>query len=164
MPSGMRESSKAVNGLAAEAVVAGNGVGDQGLDARVADVLELLVVGRVHVGFMGVEAGGAPADLPDLVEVGIGGFEFGAFFEGIGGEVGFEGFEGERFGAGGDVEIEIAPGAPPERLEDAVRAAVGEEAVGEAEGLARMLDAFSSCSERRGRLCALCCRRGLRSR
>ena len=116
MPSGMRESSKAVDGLAAEAVVAGNGVGDEGLDARVADVLELLVVGRVHVGFMGVEAGGAPTDLPDLVEVGVAGFEFGALLEGVGGEVGREGFEGEWVGAGGDVEIEIAPGAPPEGL------------------------------------------------
>ena len=43
--------------LAAEPVVAGHGVGDERLDARVADVLELLVVGRVHVGFMGVERG-----------------------------------------------------------------------------------------------------------
>ena len=55
----------------AKPVVAGHGVGDQGLDAGVADVLELLVVGRVHVGFVGVEAGGAPTDLPDLVEVGV---------------------------------------------------------------------------------------------
>ena len=95
MPSGMRESSKAADGLAAESVVAGNGVGDEGLDARVADVLELLVVGRVHVGFMGVDAGGAPARLPDFVEVGVAGFEFGALFERVGGEVSLQGFEGE---------------------------------------------------------------------
>ncbi len=59
-----------VEGLAGEAVVAGDGVGDERLDAGVANVLELLVVGRVHVGFVGIKAGGAPADLPDLVEVG----------------------------------------------------------------------------------------------
>ncbi len=85
------------DGLAGEAVVAGDRVGDERLDARVADVLELLVVGRVHVGFMGVVAGGAPADVPDLGEVGVAGIEFGALLEGVGGEVGLEGFEGERF-------------------------------------------------------------------
>ena len=136
MPSGMRESLKASSAWPREAVVAGHGVGDQRLDARVADVLELLVVGRVHVGFVGIEARGAPTDLPDLVEVGVAGCELGALFEGIGGEVGRQGFERERLVGGLDVEIEIAPGAPPERLEDAVLAAIGEEAVVEAEGLA----------------------------
>ena len=87
MPSGIRESSNAVSGLASESVVAGYGVGDEGLDARVADVLKLLVVGRVHVGFMGIDACSAPADFPDFVEIGVGGFEFGAFFEWVCGEV-----------------------------------------------------------------------------
>ena len=32
---------------------------------------KLLVVGRVHVGFVGVEPGGAPTDLPDFGEVGV---------------------------------------------------------------------------------------------
>ena len=58
-----------------EPVIAGNGVGDQRLNPGVAHVLELFVVRRVHVGFVGVEAGGAPTDLPDLVEVGVAGFE-----------------------------------------------------------------------------------------
>ena len=157
MPSGDARLVEGLDGLAGEAVVAGDGVGDEGLDAGVADVLELLVVGRVHVGFVGVEAGGAPTDLPDLVEVGVGGVEGGALLEGIGGEVGGEGFEGERLVGGFDVEVEIAPGAPPERLEGAMLAAVGQEAVGQAEGLRdRPL--------RRGRLCAGPCRRGLRSR
>ena len=119
-----------VEGLAGEAVVAGDGVGDEGLDAGVADVLELLVVGRVHVGFMGIEAGGAPTDFPDLVEIrDRPDCEGGALLKWVGGEVGGEGVEGERIGAGGDVEIEIAPGAPPERREGAMRAAVGQEAV-----------------------------------
>ena len=87
MPSGMREASNARERLAREAVVARHGVGDEGLDARVADVLQLLVVGRVHVGFMGVEAGGAPTDLPDLVEVGVAGVEGGALLKRIGGEL-----------------------------------------------------------------------------
>ena len=72
MPFGNARVVEGFEGLAGEAVVAGDGVGDEGLDAGVADVLELLVVGRVHVGFMGVEAGGAPTDLPDFGELGIG--------------------------------------------------------------------------------------------
>ena len=92
---------------------------------------------------MGVEPRGAPTDLPDFGEVGIGigcgGDEGGAFLEGICGEVGGEGFEGEGLVGGGDVEVEIAPGAPPEGLKGAVRAAVGEKAVGEAEGDAAFL-------------------------
>ena len=85
---------------------------------------------------MGVEPGGAPTDLPDLVELGVAGLQFGALLKGIGGEVGGQRFERQRVGGGLDVEIEIAPGAPPERLENAVLAAVGEEAVVEAVGLA----------------------------
>ncbi len=109
-----------LEGLAGEPVVAGHGVGDQRLDAGVADVLELLVVGRVHVGFVGVEAGGAPTDLPDFVEVGSAGLEFGALLEGIGGELRRERFQVKGSVAGGDVEVEVAPGAPPERLEGAM--------------------------------------------
>ncbi len=62
--------------------------------------------------------------------------------ERVGSEVSFQGFQGERVGASGDVEVEIAPGAPPEGHEDAMRATVGEKAVGEAEGLAGMQDPF----------------------
>ncbi len=124
----------ASEGLQTEAVVVGYGVGDQGLDAGVTNVLKLLVVGRVHVGFMGVVARSAPADFPYFGEVGVGGLECGAFLKRVGGEVGFEGVEGERVVGSGDVEIEIAPGAPPERFKGAVGGAVGEKAVVEAEG------------------------------
>jgi hypothetical protein len=54
------------NGLAGEAVVAGDGVRDEGLNAGVAYILELLIVGRIHVGFVGIEARGAPTDIPDF--------------------------------------------------------------------------------------------------
>ena len=99
---------------------------------------------------MGVETRGAPADLPDSVEIGgqggigcrTGCVEFGALLEGVGGEVGGEGINGEGLVGGLDVEVEITPGAPPKRLKDAVCAAVGEEAVGEAEGGAGMFDAL----------------------
>ena len=46
-----------LNGLAGKAVVAGHGIGNERLDAGVAYVLELLVVGRIHVGFVGIERG-----------------------------------------------------------------------------------------------------------
>src|SRR5208337_1223807 len=49
-----------LNGLAGKPVVAGHGIRNKGLNASVAYVLKLLVVGRVHVGFVGVEARGAP--------------------------------------------------------------------------------------------------------
>ena len=96
MPSGMRESLKASRAWRAEAVVAGDGVGDHGLDAGVADVLELLIVGRVGEGLMGFDLRGAPGDVPNFGEVGgqsgvgggAGGVEFCALLEGISGEVG----------------------------------------------------------------------------
>ena len=128
--------------LQREPVVVGYRVGDERLDARVADVLQLLPVGRVHVGFVRVEARGAPTDFPDFGEVGgeggvgVGtcGLEVGALLKWIGGEVGLERFEGEGLVAGGDVNCEIAPGAPPERLKGAVLAAVGQEFVAQARG------------------------------
>jgi hypothetical protein len=40
----------------------------------------------------------------------------------------------QRLGGGLDVEIEIAPGAPPERLKTAVLAAVGQKTVVDAQG------------------------------
>src|ERR1700733_2066467 len=79
-----------VESLMREMIVAGNGVGDEGLDARITDVLKLFVVGRVHVGFVSIEARGAPTDLPYFVEFGIAGLKGGAFFEGIGGELRIE--------------------------------------------------------------------------
>ena len=69
-----------------ESVVAGDSVGDERLYAGVADVLELFVVGSVHVGFVGVEARRAPTDFPDLVEIGIARLEGSALFERIGSE------------------------------------------------------------------------------
>ena len=50
-----------------------------------------------------------------------------------------QGFELEWFISGLDVEVKIAPGAPPQRLKDAVITAVGKEAVVEAKGLSSQL-------------------------
>ena len=69
-----------------------------------------------------------------LARSGSGELKCGPLLEWIGGEVGGEGFQLQGLGGGLDVEVEIAPGAPPERLERAMRAAVGKEAVGQAKG------------------------------
>ena len=100
-------------GLPGEPVVARHSIRDEGLDAGVAHILELLVVRGVHVGFMGVEACGAPTDLPDFGEFRIGGLEGGAFLERVSGEVGSQGLQLERLGRGLNVEVQIAPCAPP---------------------------------------------------
>ena len=100
MPFGKARLVERLQRLTGQPVVAADGVGDQCLDAGVADVLQLLVVGRIHVGFVRVEAGGAPADLPDLLQVGIAGFQLRALLERIGGEIGRQGLQVERLGAG----------------------------------------------------------------
>ena len=83
--------------LAREAIVASDGVGDERLDARVADVLHLLPVRRVHVGVMRVEPRGAPADLPNFFQIGLVGREFGFLFERKCGEPTLQMAELQRF-------------------------------------------------------------------
>ena len=129
MPSERRERSKVVDGLAREAVVAGHGVGDERLDARVAHVLQLLVVGAVHVGLVRAGSGGAPADLPEAPERRVPGVEAAALLEGVAGEVHGQAVEGERLGGGLHLDPHVAPRAPPQRVEDASRAAVRDDLV-----------------------------------
>ena len=74
---------------------------------------------------MGVEPRGAPTDLPDFFEVRVVGVERRALLKRVCGEGGCERFECERLAGGLDVDVEIAPGAPPERLKAAMRAAIG---------------------------------------
>ena len=95
-PLGAARAVEVVDGLAREPVVAGHRVGDEGLDARVADVLELLVVGAVHVRLVGARARRAPAHLPEAAERRVPGVEAGALLERVGGEVHGQAVEGER--------------------------------------------------------------------
>jgi hypothetical protein len=115
--------------LAGEAVVAGHGVGDEGLDARVAHVLELLVVGAVHVGLVRAGSGGAPADLPEAPERRVPGVEAAALLERVSGEVHGQAVEGEGLGGGLHLDPHVAPRAPPQRVEDASRPAVRDDLV-----------------------------------
>src|SRR5206468_262024 len=57
---------KGLDRLASKPVITGNAIRDQGLDARVADVLQALPIRSIHIGVVRIEACGAPADLPDL--------------------------------------------------------------------------------------------------
>ena len=92
---------------------------DQGLDARVADVLELLVVGRVEVGLEGAQPRAAPVDRPHVREPGEVAVEAGPQLERIGGEDAVEVVDAQRLVRRLDLHLHVAVGAEPERLEAA---------------------------------------------
>ena len=71
------------DGLAHQPVVARHVERDQGLDAGVADVLELLVVGRVEVGLPGAQARHPPVHLPHVLDPGQVAREAGLLLERI---------------------------------------------------------------------------------
>jgi hypothetical protein len=71
----------------------------------------------------------APPDLPDAAQGRVRGVEAGLLLEGIGGEVDGESVECEGLGGRLDVDLHVAPRAPPERVEDACSAAVGKHLV-----------------------------------
>ncbi len=93
--------------------VARNGVGYQRFDPGVADVLELLPVGGVHKGLVGVDLCGAPTDPPDSVQLGIVADETGPLDEGIAGLEGCEPLQRHRLCAGLDAQLDETPGPPP---------------------------------------------------
>ena len=115
---------KGVNRLPSQTIVACDGVGDQSFDAPVADVLELLVVGRVCVGLMGSRTDGSPADLPDLRERGVVALEACALLERICGEPCLERVQANGLGTRCDIQLKVAPGAPPKRPKGSASAAV----------------------------------------
>ena len=140
-PLGAPRAVEVVDGLPREPVVPGHRVGDEGLDPGVADVLELLVVGAVHVRLVGARARRPPPHLPEAAERRVARVEAGALLERVGGEVHGEAVEGERLVFRLDVDLHVAPGAPPERVERAPGTAVGEDLVlvpGEALALERV--------------------------
>ena len=120
------------NGLPREAAVASHGIGDECLNARVADVLHLLPVRGIHVGLVRAEAGGAPSGLPQCTEVGDVTVDGGASVEGVSRKPRGQRVEPERRIFRGDVELQIAPGAPPKGLEAARVSAAGDEIVSDA--------------------------------
>ena len=92
-------------------------------------ILQLLVVGAIHVGLVRAQAGGAPADVEDLLQLGRAGIEAGFALERIAGVDAVQIVDGERLILRFDGEPQVAPGTPPERVEMAMRAAIGDEDV-----------------------------------
>ena len=123
------------DGVAHQAAVACHVDRDESLHARVAGILQLLVVRAIHVGFVGAETRGAPAGVEDFLNLGGAGVKAGLALEWITGVDALEIVDGERLILRFDGEPEIAPGAPPERLEAAARAAIGNEDVVRADEL-----------------------------
>ena len=78
----IREMEEVLHQTVVRRVVQGN----EGLDPRVAEVLELLVVRAVHIGFPCAQAGGTPADFQHLLQFRVPGIQLGGQFKGIAGE------------------------------------------------------------------------------
>ena len=90
---------------------------DEGLDAGVAQVLKLLIVGAVHIGFHGAETGRAPADLQHVLQFLVTGAEGRLQGERIAGEGAAHVLDGEGIGGGLHLQLHIAVGAPVQRGE-----------------------------------------------
>ena len=101
------------DGLARQPVVVGQGVRQQRVDARVADVLQLLPIRRVDVGLVRGQLHGSPADVPDPPQRFVTGVEGGPQFEWKSREMRLDPVDGQRLIGSGHVQFEEAPGAEP---------------------------------------------------
>ena len=89
------------------------------------DVLELFVVGGIEVGLPGAEPGAAPVDLPHVREPGEIAVEPGDELERIAHEDAVQVVDAESLVSRLDLELHVAVGPEPERLEAATLPAVG---------------------------------------
>ena len=103
--------------VAHQTVVTGIVERNKRLDAGVAQILKLLVIGAVSVGLDGTETGCAPTNLHHLPELGIVGIERSSLQEGEAYEGAADVVEHKCLVARLDVEIDIAEGTPVERSE-----------------------------------------------
>ncbi len=115
--------------LSHQTVIAGEVERDERLDAGVAHVLELLVVGAVEIVLAGAETGRAPGHVPDRGQRGIVAGECGVELERVAGERVSERVDRERLGGGDDIHLQVAERAEPEGEKAPVRAAVRQELV-----------------------------------
>lgn len=67
-PVGGHRHASLLDGVPGQECVAGVVQGEHGLNPGVAKILKLFVIGAVHIGFVGTEAGGAPAYLLHLLQ------------------------------------------------------------------------------------------------
>ena len=144
-PSKRPRGVERLDGLPGQPAVARHVVRHQRLDARVARVLQLLVVRAVHVRFVRAQARGPPADVEharDLVarRLAAGSSEGRRALERVARVDGTKVVHGQRRVLRLDRQLEVAEGPPPERPEHAPRPAVRHELVAvAAEDLARDL-------------------------
>src|SRR5436190_19471829 len=115
--------------LAHESVVTGDVERDESLHARVADVLELLPVRRVHVSLERPDAGAVPVHAPHVGEPWQVARKSSALGERICGEDSVQIVHAQRFVACRYVELDVAEGAPVQSSKTAMRTAVGKEDV-----------------------------------
>jgi hypothetical protein len=74
-----------VNGVAHQAVVAAVVIAYHGLYAGIANVLQLLVIRAIHIGFNSIHTGRAPANIQHLLHFGVVGFKFGVHYKRVAG-------------------------------------------------------------------------------
>ena len=96
--------------------------------------LQILLFGYDE-SFMGAQAGGAPAGIENLLNLGRAGIEAGFAVERIAGIEAVKIVDREGLIGGFDAEAQITPGAPPKSFEAAVSAAIGDEDVASADEL-----------------------------
>ena len=115
--------------FAHQARIAGGVERYQGLHARIAHVLQLLVVRAVHVGFVGAKPCRAPAHVEDPLQFRRTRVEARLALERISGVDAAQVFDDQRLVLGFDCQLHVAVLAPPQRPVQAVRAALGHEQV-----------------------------------
>ena len=117
----------------AKPVITAEQVGGENLDASVADVLELLIIGTIHIGFAGAEAESSESGVEQRREMTVR-FDGRIELQRVAGGSVVDGVEDERFGGGLDVELQVPPAAIPEGFKDEVVAIIGAKSVDDANG------------------------------
>ena len=131
-PVGNARLVEQLDGVPHQAIVAGHVHRDERLDPRIADVLELLPVRRVHVGLVRAQSRRVPADVEDALQRRIAGLEVALALEGIRAERCANVRDRQRLGCGLDRHLHVPKRPPPQRAEQPAFAAVGQEPIGEA--------------------------------
>ena len=110
--------------------IAGIEHGNHCLDTCIAKILQLLVIGTIHIGLVSTQAGRTPTDGKHLVQFGKCRCREGnILFERITRKSAVQVVHHQRLIGGGDGKLHIAPGTPPQGGERTAVATVGQEPV-----------------------------------
>ena len=104
---------KQLDGLGGQAVVAGEHMRDQGFEAGVAHIHQLLVVGAIHVGFVGTHLQHPLHHGDDRGEALIVAIKGAAELERIAGFGDGDTLDDQCFVCGRDTDFDVAPRLPP---------------------------------------------------